>query len=206
MKININNKLWILSLLIVSVENIFASTNALHTHTDINWWGIGDDYSSVPALGWYTLTFLIFLSLVIYYGYKILTKIFNDRSIQIQREIIEARQLKISAREKLKQYHQKMKGLNKQLETIFEDFRNKSKTERALADLNVSKIHQQINANIENMIKSNILQIKMDLKRDIINSIILEVLKKVQSNQINSTNVAYKKKILKNISSLKINI
>jgi hypothetical protein len=61
MKININNKVWILSLLIINIENIFASTNTLHTHMNINWWGIGEDYNSTPALGWYTLTFLIFL-------------------------------------------------------------------------------------------------------------------------------------------------
>ena len=85
MKIDINNKAWIISLLIINVEGVCASTNALHTHMNINWWGIGEKYNSTPALGWYILTFLMFFSIVIYYGYNIFVKILEPLTLESTR-------------------------------------------------------------------------------------------------------------------------
>ncbi|MDA0713437.1 MAG: hypothetical protein O2897_05575, partial [bacterium] len=47
---------------------IFASEHG-GENLGINWWGLGSKYSESPAMGWYLITFIIFLG-ALYYSIK----------------------------------------------------------------------------------------------------------------------------------------
>merc|ERR1712072_1532642 len=111
----------------------------------------------------YTITFVIFLLFFFYYGRKILSNIFHQRSIQIKKEIAKSRHLKDLAEKKLKEYNKKVKGLNVELETILTKFKNKSENEKKIIDINLLELQNQLNNNVNNLISSHSNQVKVFL-------------------------------------------
>ena len=45
-----------------------------------NWWGMGEQYANTPALGWLTITFLIFVGVLVFFGRPAIKRHLNTRA------------------------------------------------------------------------------------------------------------------------------
>lgn len=206
MKIDLIKKIGMIGLSFVNINNVFASDNIHNVNKNINWWKIGSEYQSTPAFGWISCTFLIFLVIILYYGYMTFSKIFNTRSEQIKKDIMDIRQLKTIAHKKLTEYTKKVKLLDLELNSIVSEFKNKSTDDQKTTDKNISEFKDQISKDVDNMIQSNIQQIRMNLKKVFIRDVILEVIKKTKTENLGHINKKYEQKIIKDLSNIKTNI
>ena len=75
-----------------------ASSGTPHT-PEVNWWGLGGEYSEAPAMGWLLITFVIFVYVMARVIKKPLASYLETRSKDIQKAVEEAAK-KLSLSEK----------------------------------------------------------------------------------------------------------
>lgn len=203
MNTNFIHKITIFFFYVININELLAFHNSLNIHKKINWWGLGSKYNDAPAFGWYTITFMIFLSVILYICYIYLSRFFYQRSISIEKNIIKIKQLKEMAQTKLNKRIKKIDSLELEIQRILNDFNKKNDDQKKHSIYNIKSHKEFIKNNMENIIVQYLKQFKMDIKESIVNHIIYEVIKKVKYK--NSRDID-EKHILKNLYNLEISL
>jgi len=121
---------WILFTLALSRAAVASFANH-----DLNFWHLGAAYKDAPAIGWLTITFLIFVYGCVHVIRKPLGLYLETRSKDIRRQIEEGKIAKLESEEKLRLYEERLKSLDQdiaQLRASFEEQAQAEKTQRAL--------------------------------------------------------------------------
>ena len=66
--------------------NLWSNNEEHH----INWWGLGSEYGDSPAVGWQIFTFIVFVSLLIYFAKKPVSAYLDSRAKEIEKLISDA--------------------------------------------------------------------------------------------------------------------
>lgn len=108
----------------------FASDGSGSGHHSINWWHLGSAYKDAPAIGWLTLTFLIFVWLVGRALKKPLGLYLETRSKDIQRQIEESRVLKMESEKNLLAMEEKLGLLDQEIAQLNKQFIEQAEAEK----------------------------------------------------------------------------
>jgi len=205
---NIRNffNLSLVSIILMFSDNVIASSHDHGSITNINWWKIGSEYKDVPALGWYSITFLI---LVIIFGYlikKYLVDFYKNRSLEIKKQIDDANKMKLLAENKLNDHLLRIKNFTQEIEAIKKEFIARGEKEKLNAEELGKILSNQIEENTENLISAQVKQIKMNLKNEIVKIIINESIKELESSTDCHFNKQYERQVINDLLDIKINI
>lgn len=94
-----------------------------------NWWGIGEQYANTPALGWLTLTFLIFVGTLVWLGRPAIKRHLELRADAVEKAIAEARRAKEDAEKRAKDAEAKLAALSGEVEKMKAEFTAQGKLE-----------------------------------------------------------------------------
>jgi F-type H+-transporting ATPase subunit b len=87
-----------------------------------NWWGIGEQYANTPALGWLTITFLIFVGILVTFGRPAIKKHLETRADTVEKAIAEARRAREDAEKRAKDAEAKLAALSSEVEKMKAEF------------------------------------------------------------------------------------
>ena len=163
-----------MGLLFLLNENLAHASDSSH---GINWWHLGAAYSDAPALGWLSITFMIFVFLVVRSVKKPLSLYLETRSHDIKRQIEEGQQAKIESEQKLQVYEEKLRTLGHEIEQLKATFMKQAGVERVekerLARINEARIMRDA----DDTIKSNFERSKNRLAHEVIEKAMLQAQK-----------------------------
>lgn len=94
-----------------------------------NWWGIGEQYANTPALGWLTITFLIFVGILVFFGRPAIKRHLETRADAVEKAIAEARRAKEDAEKRAKDAEAKLAALSGEVEKMKAEFTAQGKLE-----------------------------------------------------------------------------
>ena len=109
-----------------------------------NWWHMGPGYAETPALGWLTLTFLIFVGGLVYFAKKPLQIELDNRADAVEKAIAEATRAKDEALARAREAEARLQALDGEVKKMRSDFEAQG---RAEAD-RIAKAAQEMAARI----------------------------------------------------------
>jgi F0F1-type ATP synthase membrane subunit b/b' len=136
---------------------IFIAQNlaAESAHHSINWWQLGSEHSEAPALGWLTITFLIFVFVVYRAIRKPLGIYLETRSKDIAKSIAEARKAKEESEEKFRIYDEKMKTLAAEIKNLEKNFLEQASLEKTEKERMAQELRARLLRDAEDNIRSS---------------------------------------------------
>lgn len=87
-----------------------------------NWFGIGEQYADTPALAWLTVTFLVFVGLLVWFGRPAIKKHLETRADTVEKAIAEARRAREDAEKRAKDAEAKLAALAGEVEKMKAEF------------------------------------------------------------------------------------
>lgn len=147
------------------VDNVFASDHAEHA---INWWHLGSAYKDAPALGWLTLTFLIFVYLIVRMVRKPMSLYLETRSKDIRRQIEEGQLALKESQDKLRVYEEKLKSLSQEIENLRASFIEQGQAEQKERRRRTEEMRTRILEEARDTIKANFERSKNRLADEVI--------------------------------------
>ncbi len=190
-----NNRVYVL-LAVLSSLPLWASE-----HGGINWWHLGSEYKDAPALGWLSLTFLIF---VVFLGRTIkkpLALYLETRSKDIAQAIEEGQRAKLAAEAQLANYDQKLKSLGQEIEKLKALFMEQALLERQEKQRLAKEMEARIVKNTEDTIRANWARSKHHLAEEMIGLALSSAKKHVVENQREAMNQHLKKQLIAQLPS-----
>lgn len=148
-----------------------ALARELHANQEghaINWWHLGSEYKDAPALGWLTITFLIFVYALIRAIKKPLSLYLETRSKDIQRAIEEGAKAKLESEQKLKLYEEKLKSLGNEIIKIKTAFMEQAEAEKKEKERLSKELEDRILRDTDDTIKANFERTKNRLAQEVI--------------------------------------
>ena len=138
----------------------------------INWWGIGSAYKDAPALGWYALSFVIFLFLLVRFVRKPLVLYLETRALDIKNAIEEAAIAKNEAKERVKEYEARLSALDGEIEKLKVEFLRQGELEQAEFEKSARLLAEQIAREAEDNLASEVRRALLSLKSEMADAII----------------------------------
>jgi F-type H+-transporting ATPase subunit b len=161
-----------LGLYMASTMSAWASGHG-ESNQEINWWSLGSAYSERPAMGWYIVTFIVFLAGLVYFVRKPLGLYLETRSKDIRAAIEEATLAKLEADKRLKEYEQRLTQLDDDIVRMKAEFKRQGEIEKAQLQQNAERMAQQIAKDAEDMVAAEIRHAMVTLKKDVAEQVIL---------------------------------
>ena len=94
-----------------------------------NWWGIGEKYAEMPALGWLSLTFLVFVALLLKFGRQPLKVYLETRADVVEKAMAEAARARDDAERRARAAESKLAALDSEVRNMKADFEVQGKAE-----------------------------------------------------------------------------
>lgn len=92
---------------------------------------------------WYVFSFVIFLGLVLKFGWPAITSLLDERISQIKTDLEEAENLRVEAQEMLAQYQRKHRDAVKEAEEIINKAKQSAKDYKKQAEADLDEIMQR---------------------------------------------------------------
>lgn len=153
-------------LLLAMFANVVVASEA--THGGINWWHLGPSYKEAPALGWLTITFVIFVVGVSRAVKKPLSLYLETRSKDIKRQIEEGRLAKIESEKRLRLYDEKLNSLGQEIEKMKQNFLAQANAEKEQRKRQAEETEARILRDTEDTIRANIERSRNRLAEEVI--------------------------------------
>lgn len=161
----------------LAVITAFASNVALaaehgadaaghHAPHVANWWGIGEQYAQTPALGWVTVTFLIFVGALVYFARKPLTNHLVSRADTIETAIKEAQAAKAAAEARARDAEEKLAALAGEVDKMKADFESQGKAEADRIKMAAKDMAKKISRDAEDTINAEIERAREQLRAE----------------------------------------
>lgn len=197
-------KFFIYSSNLFCLQNLY-SANYIHSSIkQVNYWKIGENFKESPAIGWFYITFVIFIFIICMYGYKILIKLFFRRSLKIKKYIDQNICFMYFADIHLMKTAQRKKFIDFEIKDIINEFKIKIKIIKIISEKSLNNIKGLLKKDMEKILKHFIGKNKVEILLFIAGLIILDIKNIIKKTKIKVITIEYKRKILNNI--LKIGI
>ncbi len=129
-----------------------------------NWWGMGEQYANTPALGWLTITFLIFVGVLVFFGRPAIKRHLETRADVVERAIAEARRAKEDAERRAADAEQKLAALAGEVEKMKGGFAAQGKLESERIAAAAEEMSKKIGRDAEDTITAEIERAKEALR------------------------------------------
>jgi len=153
---------------LVFADIAWASSGSGHGTPEVNWWGLGGQWSKAPAMGWLLFTFVIFVWIMARVIKKPLGNYLETRSKDIQRALEEGQKAKQEAAQKLKNYEEKLNSLDSEIAKMKATFAEQAKAERVLKEHATKESTARILKDAEDTIKAEFERSKNRLAEEVI--------------------------------------
>ena len=137
----------------------------------INWWSLGSAHSENPAMGWYVITFIVFVAGLIYYLRPPLTLFFETRSNDIKKAIEEARMAKVESEAKLRECEARLQSLDAEIAKMKSEFMRQGEIEREQLKEASQAMATQIAKDAQDTIAAEIHHAKTMIKKHLVASV-----------------------------------
>lgn len=167
----------------------------------INWWHLGSEYKDAPALGWLTITFLIFVFAIGRAIQKPLSLYLETRSKDIKHAIEEGQKAKKHGQEQLALYDQKLKSLSQEInkmKAVFEEHAEAEKKEKMRL---AKEMETRIVRDTEDTIRANYARTKNKLAEEVISLAVQAAQKHLLENQREEMDQHLKKQLIADLTS-----
>ena len=159
---------------------VFAGEHVAESH-HINWWGLGSKYRDSPALGWYILTFIIFVSGLIYAVKKPLGLYLAARSNDIRKAINEAKIAKEDATKQMLACQQRLSQLDTEIAHMKAEFVKQGTLEKAQLKKAAEQMAIQIAKDADDVIAGDMRQAMYRLKQEMAGQVIALVREEIKN-------------------------
>lgn len=131
-----------------------------------NWWAMGEGHADAPALGWLTVTFLVFAGGVIYLARKPLSEHLQTRADTVERAIAEATRAKEAAEARARDAEAKLAALDTEVTKMRADFEAQGKAEADRIEKAAADMAAKIAKDAEDTIGAEIERAKESLRSE----------------------------------------
>lgn len=167
----------------------------------INWWHLGSDYKDAPALGWLTITFLIFIFAIGRAIQKPLSLYLETRSKDIKRAIEEGQKAKQHGQEQLALYDQKLKSLSQEIDKMKAVFEEHAQAEKKEKMRLAKEAENRIIRDTEDTIRANYTRTKNKLAEEVIALAVQTAQKNLLENKREEIDRHLKKQLIADLST-----
>ena len=87
-----------------------------------NWWGMGEQYADTPALGWLTITFLIFVGVLVFFARPAIKRYLETRADVVEKAMAEARRAREDAERRAREAEAKLAALAGEVDKMKAEF------------------------------------------------------------------------------------
>lgn len=172
--------IFINSLSVLLAKVVFASEHGA-VSPGINWWGLGSQYEDSPALGWYILTFAVFVFGLIYAIKKPLGLYLAARSRDIGKAINEAEMAKAEATKKMLACEMRLSDLDNEIAQMKAEFIKLGTLEKAQLKKTAEQMAIQIAKDADDVIAGDIRETMYRLKQEMAVQVIALVREKIKN-------------------------
>ena len=125
---------------------------------------MGEQYANTPALGWLTITFLIFVGVLVFFGRPAIKRHLETRADVVERAIAEARRAKEDAERRAADAEQKLAALAGEVEKMKGGFAAQGKLESERIAAAAEEMSKKIGRDAEDTITAEIERAKEALR------------------------------------------
>lgn len=137
-----------------------------HAHIT-NWWSLDSEINShAPALGHVIITFLAFCALLYMFVKKPLGNFLVSRSEQVERAIREAEIAKKAAEEKQREYEEKLRSLDGEIDTMRVEFKARGEDERRRMEQAGERAAERLRKDAQDTIAAELERAQQALKEE----------------------------------------
>lgn len=168
--------------------------------TSINWWDLGN--AEAPALGWYIITFAIFVGLLIRFVRKPLSVYLEARARDIKSAIEEAKKAKEEANAKMARYESRLAALDEEIAKLRAEFERRGEQEKANFEKSASHLAQQITKEAEENLVFEVRHALSVLKTNMADAVVNQAKAQLESSKDRATEATLKSVFNKGVSEL----
>lgn len=177
-----------LTFLLATVWHAGSIASSGSGHHDINWWHLGPAYKDAPAIGWLTLTFLIFLWLVARAVKKPLALYLETRSKDIQRQIEESRVMKLESEKNLQAMDERLRCLDQEITQLNKQFIEQAEAEKKEIARVLAQMKSRTQKETMDNIEAEAARSKNRLAKEVLTIAMLKAKEKLYKSDLKSLN------------------
>jgi len=189
----------------ICIDDAAASGVQPDTLAGINWWSLGSEYTSKPALGWSYFTFSIFMLILLYYLNRIFKQVLLERSKKITKDITDINTLEINSERMLLELNKEVSKLNTKLINIKEKSKLREKHYYDNMEIRTNTLIDKMRCDIKKNMLSNIRKIKANIKQKFVNDIFVNVVEEIAQSQ-DLLNNNYEDKVIQNLTEINLKL
>jgi F0F1-type ATP synthase membrane subunit b/b' len=168
---------------------------------NINWWDLAN--KEAPALGWYIITFVIFVGIIVHYVRKPLALYLEARALEIRKAIEEAKLAKEQAYERMAEYEARVAALDQEIANLKREFLARGEQEKKAFEQSAAKLAQQITKEAEENLVTEVRHALLSLKSDMADAIIARARSCLDSNKDKAAESGLKSVFNQGVSELR---
>ena len=131
-----------------------------------NWWGIGDKYAETPALGFLSITFLIFAFGLVYFGRKPLADHLATRAAAVEKAIAVATKAKDAALARAREAEARFAALDGEIKKMRADFEAQGKAEAERIEAAAVDMAKKIAKDTDDMVAAEVQRAREALRAE----------------------------------------
>lgn len=151
---------------LVAPDLAFAAGGEGHEPHVANWWGLGKEHQEAPALGWLSITFLIFVGAVFKWAKKPLQTFLESRSSEVRQALEEATRAKVEAEARAAEYEERLRKLDEEIAALKDEFRGRGEAEAERIEAAARSAAERINKDTEDTIAAEYEKAREALKAE----------------------------------------
>jgi F-type H+-transporting ATPase subunit b len=160
-----------------------ADVHESEAHGIENWWDLGYKKKNLPPpFGFALINFAVFLAIMSKLAWKPLKKYVADRHDGIAKNLKEAAELRAAAEATLKQYEEKIKGIDREVDTLLAQIRKEAEGEKARIMAAAEADAKRLKADAERQIAAEIDRARRELRRGVIEAAVAAAQQSLQKN------------------------
>lgn len=129
-----------------------------------NWWTMGEAMAKTPALGWLTITFLIFAGGLVYLVKKPLSLHLQTRADTVEKAMAEAQKAKEAAEKRAREAEARLASLDDEMKKMRVDFEAQGKAEAERIEATAKEMAAKVAKDAEDTIRAEVERAKETLR------------------------------------------
>lgn len=162
----------------------------------INWWHFGAAYKDAPALGWLSLTFLLFIALLLKAISKPLGLYLETRSKDIRKAIEEGARIKKESEEQLASYEARLSSLSDEIEAMKKQFQEQAESDRKEKMRLTKELEIRIMKDAEDTIKADFTRSRNRLAEQVVEQALRKTQEAILASNLNEVDGYLKKQLI----------
>jgi F-type H+-transporting ATPase subunit b len=131
-----------------------------------NWWGWGEQFADSPALGWLSITFAVFVAILVGAVRKPLAVYLETRADTVERAIAEATRARQDAERRAREAEAKLAALDSEVKAMKADFETQGNAEASRIEKAAVEMSAKIAKDAEDTINAEMQRAREQLRAE----------------------------------------